>query len=134
MKTIEERARLAAWQIYEEIGLSRHSVDRVSEIIAENIIEQKAIDIEKACEIVRNIANEYFGDWEQSCKVEDTFRKAMEEKILSVRQWRNNYEAIDINKACIILCRYVCPHKTDDSKCLNDKCYTWKMFRRMMEE
>ena len=79
MKTIEERARLAAWQIYEEIGLSRHSVDRVSEIIAENIIEQKAIDIEKACEIVRNIANEYFGDWEQSCKVEDTFRKAMEE-------------------------------------------------------
>lgn len=41
--------------------------------------EQKAIDINKACEIVRNIANEYFGDWEQSCKVEDTFRKAMEE-------------------------------------------------------
>ena len=35
--------------------------------------------IDKACEIVRNIANEYFGDWEQSCKVEDTFRKAMEE-------------------------------------------------------
>ena len=34
--------------------------------------------ISKACEIVRNIANEYFGDWEQSCKVEDTFRKAME--------------------------------------------------------
>ena len=33
--------------------------------------------IEKACEIVRDIANEYFGDWEQSCKVEDTFRKAM---------------------------------------------------------
>ena len=35
--------------------------------------------IDKACEIVRNIANKYFGDWEQSCKVEDTFRKAMEE-------------------------------------------------------
>ena len=48
--SIEERARLAAWQIYEEIGLSKHSVDRVSEIIAEKIIEQKAIDIEKACE------------------------------------------------------------------------------------
>ena len=41
--------------------------------------EQKAIDIDRACEIVRNIANEYFGDWEQSCKVEDTFRKVMEE-------------------------------------------------------
>lgn len=35
--------------------------------------------LEEACEIVHNIANEYFGDWEQSCKVEDTFRKAMEE-------------------------------------------------------
>ena len=34
--------------------------------------------IDKACEIVRNIINEYFGDGEQSCKVEDTFRKAME--------------------------------------------------------
>ena len=44
MKTIEERARLAAWQIYEEIGLSKHSVDRVSKIITEKIIEQKAID------------------------------------------------------------------------------------------
>ena len=33
--------------------------------------------IDEACEIVRNITNEYFGDWEQSCKVEDTFRKAM---------------------------------------------------------
>ena len=83
MKSIEERARLAAWQIFEEIGLSKHSVDRVSEIIAEKMGEQKDIDIDNAC---------------------------------------------------IILCRYVCPHKTDDSKCLNDKCYTWKMFRRMMEE
>ena len=35
--------------------------------------------IDKACEIVRNIINEYFGDGEQSCKVEDTFRKAMKE-------------------------------------------------------
>ena len=35
--------------------------------------------IDKACEIVRNIANKYFGDWKQSCKVEDTFRKSIEE-------------------------------------------------------
>lgn len=44
MKTIEERARLAAWQIFEETILSEHSVDRVSEIIEEKINEQKAID------------------------------------------------------------------------------------------
>ena len=35
--------------------------------------------LDKACEIVRNIINEYFEDGEQSCKIEDTFRKVMEE-------------------------------------------------------
>ena len=45
MKTIEERAKLAAWQIYEEIGLSKHSVERVAEIIEEKIREQKDIDV-----------------------------------------------------------------------------------------
>lgn len=51
MKTIKERARLAAWQIYEETILSEHSVDRVAEIIAEKMLEQKNIDIDKACNI-----------------------------------------------------------------------------------
>lgn len=37
-------------------------------------------ELNKACEIVRDLANEYFGDWEQSCKFEDKFRKAMTEK------------------------------------------------------
>ena len=54
MKTIEERARLAAWQIFEEIGLSKHSVDRVSEIIAEKMREQKDIGIENACKACEN--------------------------------------------------------------------------------
>ena len=44
MATIEKRANLAAWQIFEEIGLSRHSVDRVAEIITKKMQEQKAID------------------------------------------------------------------------------------------
>ena len=51
MKTIEERANLAAWKIFEGIGLSQHSVERVAEIIAENMREQKAIDLETACNI-----------------------------------------------------------------------------------
>lgn len=83
MKTIEERARLAAWQIFEEIGLSKHSVERVAEIIEEKIREQKSIDIDKAC---------------------------------------------------YVFCHTGCPYKTDSYNCLNDKCDTWKMFRRMMEE
>lgn len=48
METIEERANLAAWQIFEETILSEHSVDRVAEIIEEKMLEQKAIDIDKA--------------------------------------------------------------------------------------
>lgn len=51
MTTIKERASLAAWQIYEETILSEHSVDRVSEIIEEKMDEQKAIDLETACNI-----------------------------------------------------------------------------------
>ena len=77
MATIEKRANLAAWQIFEEIGLSRHSVDRVAEIIAEKMREQKAIDIDKACEWLKGV----------QCVVHpqiaygfaEEFRKAMEE-------------------------------------------------------
>ena len=69
MKSIEERAYLAAWQIFEEIGLSKHSVDRVAEIIAEKIKEQKYIDINKTNEWIDN----YIMDGK------DKFRKEMEE-------------------------------------------------------
>ena len=85
MKTIEERARLAACQIYEEIGLSKHSVDRVSEIIAEKIIEQKAIDVDKACDWLDNYLMEigYPDDWLRDSpnikSGKERFRKAMEE-------------------------------------------------------
>lgn len=83
MKSIEERAHLAALQIFEEIGLSRHSVDRVSEIIAEKIIEQKAIDVDKACDWLDNYLMEigYPDDWlRDSPNIEsgkERFRKAM---------------------------------------------------------
>lgn len=43
-------------------------------------------------------------------------------------------KAIDIDNACIILCRYACPHKIDSNKCWNTVCDTWEIFRRMMEE
>ena len=92
MKAIEERAILAAWQIFEEIGLSRHSVDRVAEIIAEKMREQKAIDIDKACEWLEENARDYacatircpYGEEEEIiCDVHreivEDFRKAMEE-------------------------------------------------------
>lgn len=43
-------------------------------------------------------------------------------------------KAIDINMACNIFCHTGCPHKTDSYNCLKDKCDTWKIFRRIMEE
>ena len=92
MTAIEERANLAAWQIFEEIGLSRHSVDRVAEIIAEKMREQKALDIDKACEWLEENARDYacatircpYGEEEEIiCDVHreivEDFRKAMEE-------------------------------------------------------
>lgn len=39
-----------------------------------------------------------------------------------------------IEKACNIFCHTGCPHKTDSYDCLNNKCDTWKIFRKMMEE
>ena len=85
MKTLEERARLAAWQIYEEIGLSQHSVDRVAEIIAEKIHEQKALDIDKACEWLTDYLMEigYLDNWMRDspnmASGKERFIKAMEE-------------------------------------------------------
>ena len=40
-------------------------------------------------------------------------------------------KAIDIDNACIILCRLVCPY--DFNQC-NAKCEGWEIFRKMMEE
>lgn len=43
-------------------------------------------------------------------------------------------KGIDIDNACIILCRYACPHKIDSNKCWNTECDDCKTFRKMMEE
>lgn len=77
MKSIEERADAYVGHPEEIDEFTSETLKRDAYIRGAK--EQKSIDINKACEIVRNIANEYFGDWEQSCKVEDTFRKSMEE-------------------------------------------------------
>ena len=77
MKSIAERAKEYSLKDFDGYYTGREKA--VEEGYIAGATEQKSIDINKACEIVRNIAEEYFGDWEQSCKVEDIFRKAMEE-------------------------------------------------------
>ena len=86
MKTIEERARLAAWQIYEDIGLSQHSVDRVAEIIAEKMREQESIDIDKACEWLGPHLAKVSDLYNHTANLllrlgKENFRKAMEEEL-----------------------------------------------------
>ena len=39
-----------------------------------------------------------------------------------------------IKTACNVFCHTGCPHKTYSYNCLNDKCDTWKIFKKMMEE
>ena len=86
MKTIEERANLAAWQIFEEIGLSQHSVERVAEIIAEKMREQKAIDIDNACEWLGSHLAEIADLYDSTAGlllrlVKENFRIAMEKEL-----------------------------------------------------
>ena len=81
--TIEERASLAAYQIYEEIGLSKYSVDRVSEIIAEKIIEQKAIDDAKWLKIKSS--------WEREAQInhndENNYKQGFHDAIEKACEW-----------------------------------------------
>lgn len=80
MKTIKERAHAAARQIYEEIGLSEHSVERVFEIIAEKIKEQKAIDIDKAWQFIEvTIIREGHASEDFIEEMNWRYKKAMEE-------------------------------------------------------
>lgn len=84
MKTIKEIAHATAWQIYEEIGMSKHSVERMEELIAERLTEQKVKDIDKAYEWFQynawSFGNYAQGDssyeWEMAF---ECFRKAIEE-------------------------------------------------------
>lgn len=78
MKTIDERARDAAWQIYEETILSEHSVDRVSEIIEEKMLEQKKIDIEKAKNAFNNACG-WLSTYSWFNEVFEKFMKNLEE-------------------------------------------------------
>ena len=76
MKGIEERAILNLQ--YEKDFLGRNlSDDMVCRAYIKGATEQKAIDIEKACEWLKNNLREYgiilFGHWESD------FSKAMEE-------------------------------------------------------
>ena len=66
----------------------------------------------------------------------DFLRNDLSENMVRRAYIKGCYEqkAIDLDKSCNIFCHIGCPHKKDSYDCLNDKCDTWKIFRKMMEE
>ncbi len=58
---------------------------------------------------------------------------ATEQKTIDKANYKQGYHDA-AEKACNIFCYTGCPHKTDSYNCFNNKCDTWKIFRRMMEE
>ena len=126
MKSIEERAK--EW--------------------GEHIVETTPYDVVdgKACVFVedRNIADVA----EESYIAGATEQKAIDDaecinQVLMGRVSTINYDAENhykqgyhdaVEKAYNIFCHTGCPHKTDSYNCLNNKCDTWEIFRRMLEE
>lgn len=79
MKKIEEIAHTAAWQIFEELGMSKHSVVRMEEIIAEKLTEQKKNDIDKAWQFIEvTIIREGHASEDFVKEMNWRFKKAME--------------------------------------------------------
>ena len=122
--TIEERAKEYA-DIHKATEFNYFGVGKVygyeriynAEITAyeRGAKEQKAIDDEKL----------------------SRFKSSLEREAQINHNDENNYKQgfhDAIEKACNIFCHTGCPHKTDSYNCLNNKCDTWKIFKRMMEE
>ena len=59
--------------------------------------------------------------------------RAQEQKAIDKANYKQGYNDA-IKMACNIFCHTGCPHKTDSYNCLNDKCDTLKILKRMMEE
>ena len=128
MKTIEERADAYVGHPEEIDEFTSETIKRAAYIRGAK--EQKAIDEEvrlkksdsmTQVEYDREVA---FADWyNKNGKGTPTYSDAIE--------WARQ-ELID--KACYTFCHTGCLHKTDSYKCFKDKCDTWKIFRKMMEE
>ena len=116
MKTIKERASLAARQIWEDTDLSEHSVDRVAEIITEKIHEQKAIDDAESLKLESIWVKEAQINHDDVANYKQGYRDAVEKAC----EWLEGY-------CCEIGCKYDC--NFDDIMVDGPK-----RFRKAMEE
>ena len=113
MKTIEERAEEYNKRYFSKIDDTFQTLAKVAYRVG--AIEQKAIDNEELLKLK--------SAWEKQAQInhndEDNYNQGY-------------HDAVE--KACNVFCYTGCPHKTDFYNCLNDKCDTWKIFRKKMEE
>ena len=107
MKTIEERAKEYSLKDFDGYYTGREKA--LEEGYIAGAKEQKAID-----------DAEYIN-------------QVLMGKGSAINHYKQGYHDA-IEKACNIFCHTGCPHKIDSYNCLNDKCDTWKIFRRMMGE
>ena len=128
MKTIEERAKEYSLKDFDGYYTGREKA--VEEGYIAGATEQKAIDEEgrlKKCDDMTEAEYNHetaFMDWYlENGKGTPAYSDAIE--------WARK-DLLD--KACKIFCYTGCPHKTDSYNCLNNKCDTWEIFKRMMEE
>ena len=116
MKTIEERAIDYASHSYIEDGNINTYIDESEkQSYIQGATEQKDIDDAELLKLKSS--------WEKEAQINHD----------DEANYKQGYHDA-IEKACNIFCHTGCPHKTDSYNCLNDKCDTWKIFRRMMEE
>lgn len=116
MKTIEERA----WEKYPEVIKHRYLAhidinEEKRKMYIEIATEQKAIDDAELLKLK--------SAWEKEAQINHD---------VEANYKQGYHDAVE--KACNIFCHTGCPHKTDSYNCFNNKCDTWKIFRRMMEE
>ena len=113
MKTIEERADAYVGHPKEIDEFTSATIKRGAYIRGAK--EQKAIDDEKL--------SRFKSSWEREAQINHNDESNYKQGF---------HDAVE--NACNIFCQTGCPHKADSYNCLNDKCDTWKIFRRMMEE
>ena len=112
MKTIEERAKEYSLKDFDGYYTGREKA--VEEGYIAGATEQKAID-------------------DAECINQVLMGKVSTINYDAENHYKQGYHDA-VEKAYNIFCHTGCPHKTDSYNCFNNKCETWEIFKRMMEE
>ena len=119
-------ATLTKWDIY-EMFRDRHRGNKVIVIDKCYIVASGVVTDERGATEQKAI------DDAELLKLKSVWEKEAQDNHNDEVNYKQGYHDA-IEKACNIFCNMGCPHKTDSYDCLNNKCDTCKIFRKMMEE